>query len=259
MDIMNLNAQAEKYKEEMLRLYGKSTSAAVVGTVNASTFDVPADTRSDEAAEAPEETVPQAAEEQSEKQISEDIRGMQPDNQSKPQTEPQQEAESTIEERFPEPNLSELPGNMPPASENIPETTENPGDFFGNGVGYILVNVRTGDDSLPLENASVKVTGIHSGKRFVIASALTDSSGRTPKFEIPAPVMTSLERPDSENRAYSLYDISVTANGFFNARSVDVPVFDDITSVQNFSMIPLPLYMRPDSETVITYNSSLRI
>ena len=52
---------------------------------------------------------------------------------------------------------------------------------------------------------------------------------------------------------------SITAEGFFNARSVDVPVFEGITSVQNFSMIPVPLFMRPGEETVTTYNQNTNL
>ena len=47
------------------------------------------------------------------------------------------------------------------------------------------------------------------------------------------------------------------ANGcrlILNARSVDVPVFAGITSVQNFSMIPVPAMMRQNDETVTYFN-----
>jgi len=46
----------------------------------------------------------------------------------------------------------------------------------------------------------------------------------------------------------------VTAKGFFNARSVDVPVFSGITSIQNFNMIPVPLMMKETDETLTIYN-----
>ena len=63
------------------------------------------------------------------------------------------------------------------------------------------------------------------------------------------------QEPSPEERPYNLFDVSVSAEGFFRARSVDVPVFSGITSVQNFNLIPLPLMMDSSDETVTYYNA----
>lgn len=129
------------------------------------------------------------------------------------------------------------------------------GDLLGSERGYILVNVRTGDDSSAIEGAFIAVTAIVDGKRLVLASGVTDKSGVSPKFALPVPDLEHSQEPSPEERPYNLFDVSVSAEGFFRARSVDVPVFSGITSVQNFNLIPLPLMMDSSDETVTYYNA----
>ncbi len=251
MNNRDLASQAEKYKQEMMRLYGKSTSAG----------EAPQPIPDNNTAQSTGNDY----DEDAELKISEDKLIAEQENptaetvpmqDNPPETAEMQEDMQSVEERFPEPDLSELPSDLPPEpAEGAVLTPEEAADFFGKGTGFIAVNVRTGDDSAPVEGASVKITGNHSGKSFILGSAVTDSNGKTPLFELPAPETEPLRPPGSGKRVYSMYDISVTAKGFFNVRSVDVPVFDGITSVQNFSMIPLPLNMSESSETIINYNS----
>jgi hypothetical protein len=125
---------------------------------------------------------------------------------------------------------------------------------LGSEKGYIQVNVRTGDDSDPVQNAVATVYATAGGNRLLIASGITNDSGSAPIFEVPAPLLSLSQSPSPSSLPYTLYDIIVTADGFFNSRSVDVPVFAGITSVQNFSMIPVPLFMRSDEETVTYFN-----
>ena len=88
-------------------------------------------------------------------------------------------------------------------------------------------------------------TAIVDGNRMIIAAGVTDSSGCIPKFAVPAPELSLSQAPGSKVRPYNIYDVSVSADGFFNARSVDVPVFSGTTSVQNFEMVPLPIPDEP--------------
>lgn len=213
MNQNDISSQTEKYKQELMRLYGKSTSSA------------PKQPSADAAALTP----PQPAEESDYTQ--------------------------ELNERFPEPDLSGL-SDYPPA-ENFKEEKKShvvSEKNLGTEKGYILVNVRTGDSSEPIEGASVSVEAVSDGNRFFIASGITDESGTSPKFDVPAPETLYSQSPNPDSRPYNLYDVSVSAKGFFNARSVDVPVFAGITSVQSFSMIPLPLFMNAGDETVTYFN-----
>lgn len=125
---------------------------------------------------------------------------------------------------------------------------------LGNSTGFILVNVRTGREATPVVGASVVVTAINEGNRLLAAAGITDISGTVLKFEVPAPDKAYSQTPDTDVRPYSLFDISVRARGFFNARSVDVPVFSGITSIQNFNMVPLPIAADSDEDTLTYFN-----
>lgn len=237
MDKRDMAAQAERYKQEMMKLYGKSTVQAeripvteeIVAAVNV----------------LPEEDEPPVAQEDTGREIQTEV-----------DSDDLTENPENIENRYPEPDLSELTRNQ--VQNRNEESGEKLGKYIEdtdyNGEGYIIVNVRAGDQADPIENAVVHISSINDGNRFFNVTGVTDESGTTQKFAVPTPSLSYSQTPDSKVRPYALYDISVTARGFFNARSVDVPVFEGITSVQNFSMIPLPLYMKANEETVTYFN-----
>lgn len=239
MDKRDMAAQAERYKREMMKLYGKST--VIPERVNHAPI-------TEEAVPAvnvlPEEDEPPVAEE-AEREIQTEVDSA--DLPGNPED---------IEKRYPEPDLSELTTNFQENRED--ESGQKLGAYLDdmeyNGKGVIVVNVRAGDQADPIENAVVHISSINDGNRFYNATGVTDNSGTTQRFIVPTPSLSYSQTPDSRVRPYALYDISVTAKGFFNARSVDVPVFEGITSVQNFSMVPLPLYMNANEETVTYYN-----
>lgn len=237
MDKRDMAAQAEKYKQEIMKLYGKSAAQEENAVLTAEA--VPA------VNVLPEEDEPPVAEQEPDREIQTEV-----DSDDLPGNS------EDIENRYPDPDLSELAGE----SEQTPpeESGEKLGKYLEdteyNGKGYIIVNVRAGDQADPIENAVVHISSINDGNRFYNATGVTDNSGTTQRFIVPTPSLSYSQTPDSNVRPYALYDISVTAKGFFNARSVDVPVFEGITSVQSFSMIPLPLYMKANEETVTYYN-----
>ncbi len=160
------------------------------------------------------------------------------------------------EEKYPEPDISELYENdekTEKADDKVFVDTEKSYTNYIND-GYILAYVRTGDESSPVVGANVTITAAIDGRRVILASGLTDSSGTSPRFRLPVPDISHSQNPESEIQPYSLFDVSVSAEGYFNAKSVDVPVFSGVTSVQNFNMIPMPLMASPSSETVTYYN-----
>ena len=164
-----------------------------------------------------------------------------------------QETPENNEERYPEPDISELYENEEKADDEIFADTEKSYTNYIND-GYILAYVRAGDESSPVANATVTITAAIDGRRVILASGVTDDSGTSPRFRLPVPDISHSQTPEAEIRPYSLFDVSVSADGYFNAKSVDVPVFSGVTSVQNFNMIPLPLMTAPSSETLTYYN-----
>lgn len=138
--------------------------------------------------------------------------------------------------------------------DDFSESSLVPQESLGDSSGFIIVNVRTGHEASPIVGASVIVTAVSNGQRLFIAAGQTDISGTVTEMEAPAPDKKYSQTPNTDVRPYSLFDISVRAKGFFDARSVDVPVFSGVTSIQNFSMIPLPLGSESGDETLTYFN-----
>ena len=232
----NGNLDMEKYKQEMMKLYSRSTSpndTAEELPKAASEYDTQPEEINEVEEDAPDDT---AYAEYTE----EDLSG----------------AEEDYNSRFPEPDLSELDTDFGTDTNNDSEPPEyDAEELLGTEKGYIQVNVRTGDDTSAVAGAMVAVTAVVDGKRLVLASGVTDESGTAPKFTLPVPDLVHSQEPSPDERPYNLFDVSVTAEGFFRARSVDVPVFSGITSVQNFNLIPVPLMMNSSDETMTYYNA----
>ena len=245
MDKNDFESKAERYKQEMLRLYGRST--------------VPKVTDETDVEQAAEDSLGEEYDVQPE-DIEEIADELPDDTAFAPHTD-EEESEDGDEEtdynsRYPEPDLSGLDidgSSVDPVDSDPPEYASE--ESLGSSVGYILVNVRTGDESAAVVGATVMVTAVIDGKRMILASGLTNENGTAQKFSLPVPELVHSQSPSAILRPYNLFDVSVTAEGFFNARSVDVPVFSGITSVQNFNMIPVPLMMQPYDETVTICNS----
>lgn len=235
---MDMDSRTERYKQEMMRLYGMRSEQPDQDVITEDTDDV----------------LPAGDEDKPE---DEEIFGVDEDapDDTTYSEHIDEETEDSFNSRYPEPDLSELDtdyGENGSDDDTPPEYVSE--ESIGTATGYILVNVRTGDESSAVEGATVMITAIVDGKRLIIASGQTDMSGTAPLFSVPVPDISNSQKPDPEIRPYSLFDVSVTAEGFFNARSVDVPAFDGITSVQNFSMIPVPAMMSSTDETVTYFN-----
>ncbi|SHM35170.1 MULTISPECIES: carboxypeptidase regulatory-like domain-containing protein [Ruminococcus] len=232
----NGNLDMEKYKQEMMKLYSRSTSPSEISK------------------ELPEADTEYDAEPVEKNQVDENARD---DTAYADYTE--EDSNGSAEDynsRFPEPDLSELDTDFGTDTNNDSEPPEyDAEELLGTEKGYIQVNVRTGDDTSAVAGAMVAVTAVVDGKRLVLASGVTNESGTAPKFTLPVPDLVHSQSPSPDERPYNLFDITVTADGFFKARSVDVPVFSGITSVQNFNLIPVPLMMNSSDETATIYNA----
>lgn len=226
----NGNLDMEKYKQELMKLYSRSSHNEEQGEKGVDIIPEPTETVNETASDDTAYS----------EHTEEDSNGSEEDYNS----------------RYPEPDLSELDTDFGSAStEDSAPPEYRSEDLLGSEKGYILVNVRTGDYSSAVSGAAIAVTAVVDGKRMILASGVTDESGVSPKFALPVPDLIYSQSPSPNERPYNLFDVSVSAEGFFNARSVDVPVFSGITSVQNFNLIPVPLMMNRSDETVTYYNA----
>lgn len=239
----------EAYKREMMKLYNKGKPSEQA--VNSSDITEAEAEEAENYTAENENTVPDVLitseteeNEKAEDYDDKDYADAEHDTSYYPYTADEEEAE-----------LERIVSDAELAEEELsfePELLSQAG--LGDSTGFILVNVRTGQESSPIAGASVVVTAIDNGKRLLAATGITDISGTVLKLEVPAPDKAYSQTPDTDVRPYSLFDISVRARGFFNARSVDVPVFSGITSIQNFNMVPLPIGSDSGDDTLTYFN-----
>ena len=111
-------------------------------------------------------------------------------------------------------------------------------------VGYLIVNASTARGAIPLSGATVTVYYDEPDNTSIATVLETDTSGKTPKIELPAPSRTLSESPGSI-KPYSTYTLQIDKDGYYRITNTSVPVFAGITSIQPVEMIPLAEY-NPD-------------
>ena len=103
--------------------------------------------------------------------------------------------------------------------------------------GYIIVNVFTARNAIPLQNATVSISEINGGN--ILSFEHTDGDGLTQSLELQAPPRENSEAPEGGD-AFSSYDIRIDYPGYYTRVINNVQIFDGQTSRQNVEMIPLP-------------------
>ena len=113
-----------------------------------------------------------------------------------------------------------------------------------SGQGFLIVQVSTAGGAIPLPDAIVTVrdydpeNGGNVGN--VIASMITDRSGKTPILPLPAPSRTLAQAPGSDILPYALYSVDVMTDRYYENYYANVPIFDGIVAVQPAVLQPLP-------------------
>lgn len=143
---------------------------------------------------------------------------------------------------------------------NIPETIQNrdgitePENFSGlpeDGVGYLVVRVTTARGVIPLGGISVTVRNYNpefeDGRGAVLTTLVTDRSGNTQRFPLPAPPKELSERPGAKTNPFSSYSVDIDTDGYYKQFYTNVPIFDGVTSVQQADLVPLAENGRTDN------------
>ena len=112
-------------------------------------------------------------------------------------------------------------------------------DYGNESIGYLVIKVSTARGAIPLENAAVSVRGKPESSSGILYSLRTDSSGLTPRVSLPTPPKSLSQSPGNPT-PFSLWDIDVFCDGFISAHYTSVPVYPDVTSIQNADLTPLP-------------------
>ena len=115
-----------------------------------------------------------------------------------------------------------------------PEKSES-----GSEYGEMEVIVTALKGLYPVSGAVVTVFKEENGNQTVIDSDITDLSGNTKKFLLPAPNKENSQTAENTKSVYSEYGISVTANGFVEQINLNIPVFSGVTSLQRIDLVPI--------------------
>ena len=115
-------------------------------------------------------------------------------------------------------------------------------DTVPAGRGFLQVRVSTARDALPVADASVVVTyrpREGEGEGQALYSAITDRSGLTPVFSLPAPDPALSEKPGL-GTPFQEYRVRVAAPRFLTQIFEGAPVFGGVTTVQPAALEPAP-------------------
>ena len=107
-----------------------------------------------------------------------------------------------------------------------------------NSYGYLIVKVSTASDAIPIENASVIVQGKDEDNQNILLSLLTDRDGLTTKIMLPTRPRELSEAPSPPSKPYSVYNIDVYKEGYYPQHYNGVPIFQNVTAIQNAHIVP---------------------
>ena len=114
--------------------------------------------------------------------------------------------------------------------------------------GTLIVNTLLAGGALPVVGSVVRIIGTDEENRLTEYSVITDIDGATARITLPAPSRELSQAPGATEQAYALYNIEVSAPGFYTKRMFDVSVFEGEETLQLVNMIPMP-----KNKTGVTY------
>ncbi len=255
MNNSNFKETAEKYRNEMMKLYGTKPKPEVINNPVQIPESEPKPENT-EPLEQYEQIMDYNAENEEASDYTHDTEDiekkypppeipvfMQMDSVS---TRPQPEAVVSYDDGQTNNNTkmreAEMPDyniQVPPEHSEVPEQTPPSSNPLENKWGYLKITVRTGSNGIPVPNAAVTISRRYNGNEEIISMSTTDINGDTEIFRLSAPAQGSGNQPQDFNH-YSVYDIAVYAKGYYREVSRNVPIFEDITSIQAFNLIPEP-------------------
>ena len=126
--------------------------------------------------------------------------------------------------------------------------------------GRLRIRAYTAGGALPVENALVKIRGTDENNRLVAYTLLTDVDGLTPEVPLPAPPEISSLSPAPKESPYSVYDVEISADGYFTKKISGMTIFSGVNSVQLVNMIPKSSentdYPKGNINTIIPQNKA---
>lgn len=108
-------------------------------------------------------------------------------------------------------------------------------------IGTMRVNTYTAGGALPVPQAVIRIIGNSEENSYIEYSLITDIDGVTEIIALPAPSREYSQSPGSPEQSYALYNIEITAPGYYSKKLFDIAVFEGTETLQPVNMIPLPI------------------
>ena len=130
-------------------------------------------------------------------------------------------------------------------------------------IGMLVVNTYTAGGALPVEGTVVRIIGTDEENKLTEYSIITDIDGVTERISLPAPSRELSQSPGASEQSYALYNIEISAPGYYTKRIFDVAVFEGTETLQRVNMIPFPInergvsYPRNNLMTTVRENERL--
>ncbi len=101
-------------------------------------------------------------------------------------------------------------------------------------LGYLQLSVTHSQNTFPVADASYKITDKNGN---IAETGETDSSGKSEKIPLPAIPRSLSEQPGTKliNSAV-FYDVTIEAENYIPFTIKNIPIFENITTLQNFDM-----------------------
>ena len=107
-----------------------------------------------------------------------------------------------------------------------------------NSSGSIRVRAYTAGGALPVSGAIVRIAGAEEDNNHIAYTLMTDTDGLTPEVALPAPSVEYSLNSNPAEQPYSVYNVEVSASGFYTKKILGMTVFPGVTSIQLVNMIP---------------------
>lgn len=159
------------------------------------------------------------------------------------QTPPQNEQTQPIESpQITQPEQTEMTENAPQNEAEI--------SVRDTQVGSLVISVFTASELYPVVNAEVTITAQNGENSDVLDSSVTDRSGRTKTFTLPAPSASMSQEP-TVAIPFAEYRVSVKAPDYFDAVIENVQLFGGILTQLPINLIPLPELSKGETTKVV--------
>jgi len=131
--------------------------------------------------------------------------------------------------------------------------------------GTLKIFTTMGEESLPVGGVSYAIKDKEGN---ILFSGITDESGESGTYTLPAPPRELTLAPAPGTRPYGVYDVTVLKPGFITLNFIDVEIFDGIDSVLPVNMLPqgpgneeeeTTVVIPPPTAAVPTYDNRAQI